>query len=138
MCTAPVMRSRVGGTCTVRKTLPSAVSSMPLLPERRCASSTSLSGSDATLSWVTSRCAPLSWLVTTTAARRAARSVFSALRMSRRNSIHLLDEHADRPAARQPDLPRGLVRDAELQRLRLAAIDHIERLGHDRAFDAAA
>src|SRR4051794_18019018 len=55
-----------------------------------------------------------------------------------RSSIHLLDEHPDRAAARQPDFPGGLVSDAEFNGLRLAALDHVERLGHDRAFDAAA
>src|SRR3954468_17149134 len=53
-------------------------------------------------------------------------------------SIHLLDEHPDRAAAGQPDFPGRLVGNAELDRLRLAARDHIERLGHHRALDAAA
>src|SRR6185295_20069846 len=53
-------------------------------------------------------------------------------------SVHLLDEHPDRAAARQADLPRSFVGDAEFQRLRLAALDHVERLSDDRALDAAA
>src|SRR5262249_43449997 len=43
MCTAPVMTSCEGGTCTVRKNLPFGVSAMPLLPRRMCFSITSLS-----------------------------------------------------------------------------------------------
>src|SRR5438105_13842776 len=140
MCTAPVITSLGDGTCTVKKTLPSGVSSMPLLPERKCFSSTPFSGSRAISFSVTRRCAPLSWLVTTIAARRAARSSLRALRMSRRKAslLHLLHEHPDGAAARQPDLPGGLVGDAELQRLRLAALDHVHRFGHHRALDAAA
>src|SRR5262249_21311719 len=101
----------------------------------------------------TSRCAPLSWLVTMMMARRAARS---SLRVFKRSSftktpprtrrkwippqplLHLFDEHPDLTAARQSDLPRGLVGDADLQRLRLAALDHVDRLGDHRSFDAAA
>src|SRR4051812_30102191 len=52
-------------------------------------------------------------------------------------SIHLLDEDADRAAARQAHLPRGLVCNAELERFRLAALDYVERLGHHRPLDAA-
>ena len=110
-------------------------------------------------------------LVTTTAARRAARSVFRALRMSSLIAVsdplvpakarkpsptsERLDSargsetqswhqstfstiHTDRAAAGEPDLPGGLVGDAEFERLRLAALDHVERLGHHRALDAAA
>jgi hypothetical protein len=77
MCTAPVMTSFGGGTCTVRKTLPSGVSSMPLLPERGAFSSiVGFSGSPPMSAAFTSRCSPLSWLVTTMtrAARGALRS----------------------------------------------------------------
>src|SRR6266446_3376995 len=49
-----------------------------------------------------------------------------------------LDKHLDGAAAGQADIPRGLVGDAEFEHLRLAAGDHIERLGDDRALDAAA
>src|SRR6185369_7394758 len=52
--------------------------------------------------------------------------------------VELLDVDADRSAARQPDLPGRLVGDAELERLRLAAFDHVDRFGHDRALDTAA
>src|SRR3954452_22900249 len=54
------------------------------------------------------------------------------------HSIHLFDEHPDRAAAGEPDLPGGLVGNAELDGLRLAARYHIERFGDDRALDAAA
>src|SRR5712671_3909848 len=52
--------------------------------------------------------------------------------------LHLLHIDADGAAAGEPDLPRGLVGNAEFERLRLAALDHVERLGHYRALDAAA
>src|SRR5499433_339219 len=52
--------------------------------------------------------------------------------------FHLLHIDADGAAAGQPDLPGGLVGDAEFERLRLAALDHVERFGHHRALDAAA
>src|SRR6516165_9498597 len=155
MCTAPVMTSCEGGTCTVRKTLPAGVSTIPLLPRRICFSMTSLSGSRATSPALTSRCSPLAISVTTTAARRAARSALRALRMSSfimaprtANScspfryspalFHLLHIDADGAAAGQPDLPGGLVGDTEFERLRLAALDHVERFGHHRALDATA
>src|SRR5258707_784878 len=139
MCTAPVMTSFGDGTWTVRNTLLSGVSSTPLLAERRCFSRNSLSGSLRMSANRTSRCAPLSWLVTTMTARRAVRSSFSVLRMSRRKGLlHLLDEHLDLAAAGQPDLPGGLVGDAELQGPRLAALDHVDGFGHHRALDAAA
>src|SRR5262245_5051676 len=54
------------------------------------------------------------------------------------SSLHLLHIDADRPAAGEADLPGGLVGDAEFERLGLAALDHVERLGDDRALDAAA
>src|SRR5260370_38421166 len=143
-----------GGTWTVRNTRPGLVSAMRLLPERSRCSSTSLSGSAATSAAFTSRCAPFSTSVTTIAARRAARSAFSAERISRRivfpessspgsraprgDLLDLLDQHADGAAAGEPDVPRGLVADAELRHLRLAALAHVERLGDDRALDAAA
>src|ERR1051326_5517618 len=91
MCSAPVMTSLVGGTCTLRKTRPSGESAGPLLPERSRAARISRKGSAATSAALTSRCAP-----------------------------------------------RGLVGDAELERLRLAALDHVERLGDHVALDAAA
>src|SRR5262245_18211450 len=140
MCTAPVMTRRGDGTCTVRKTLPCGVSAGPLLPERSRAASSSLSGSLATSAALTRRCSPVASLVTTITARRAARSALRPLRMSSfiGPSIHLLHVNADRAAARQADLPGRLVGDAELQRLRLAALDHVDRLGDHRAFDAAA
>src|SRR5262249_47159942 len=53
-------------------------------------------------------------------------------------SLHLLDVHADGAAAGESDLPGGLVGDAEFESLGLAALDHVKRLGHDRALDAAA
>ncbi len=52
--------------------------------------------------------------------------------------LDLLHVHPDGAAARQSDLPGGIVGDAEFERLGLAALDHVERLGHHRAFDAAA
>src|SRR5262249_20941818 len=140
MCTAPVITSFGGGTCTVRNTLPRGVSSVPLLPLRMRFSSTSASGSRATSAALTRRCSPVASLVTTMTARRAARSLLSTLRISSFTtpSLHLLHKHPDRPAAPEPDLPRGLVGDAEFQRLGLAALDHVERFGHPRALDAAA
>src|SRR5262245_13112644 len=131
MWTAPVTTMRGAGTCTVRKTLPCGVSSsMPLLPLRMCFSISSRSGSLATSAALTRRCSPVASLVTTTAARRALRSALSDLRMSSFTLLlHLLDVDADGAAAREPDLPGGLVGDAEFQRLRLAALDHVERLG---------
>src|SRR4051812_3797736 len=121
---------------------------MPLFAERMCFSITSLSGSLRMSAPLTSRCAPLSWLVTTTTVRRAPRSSFRAFRISsftpssseRRfaaDLFDLLDKHPDLAAARQPDLPGGLVGDAELQGPRLAALDHVHGFGHHRALDAA-
>src|SRR6516162_7143042 len=52
--------------------------------------------------------------------------------------FQLLHIDADGAAAGQPDLPCGLVGDTEFERLRLAALDHVERFGHHRALDAAA
>ena len=51
-------------------------------------------------------------------------------------SLHLLDVHPDRPAARQADLPGRVVGDP-IRASRFARIDHVDRLGHHRAFDAA-
>src|SRR5262249_49770163 len=148
--------------CTLRKTRPSGESAGPLLPERRRASRMSCRGSALTSAALTSRCAPLSALVTTMAPRRAARSALRAARMSRRIGIasyclsmilfgkpvstfrdhalliHFLDEDPDGAAARKPGAPSGLVGDAELERFRLAALDHVERLGDDVALDASA
>src|SRR5579863_6450940 len=130
---------------------------MPLLPVRRWSASTARSGSLATSAALTSRSLPLATSVTTITARRAARSVFRVFRsssfmaflyrhfrkpggarLSRMTLLHLLHENADFAAAGQPDLPGGLVGDAEFQHLRLPAFDHVERLGDHRAFDAAA
>src|SRR3954469_3841186 len=134
------MTRRGGGTCTVRNTRPSGVSCMPLLPVRRPSRSTSFNGSRSTSSALTSRSSPLSTLVTTIAARRAARSALRAERISSFTgpSLYLFDEHADGAAARQPDLPGGLVGDAEFQHLRLAVLDHVHGLGDHGALDAAA
>src|SRR5262245_51029329 len=52
--------------------------------------------------------------------------------------LHLLHIDPDRAAAGEPDLPGGLVGDAEFERLGLAALDHVERLGDHRALDTAA
>src|SRR5260370_26879771 len=134
MCTARLMTSCVGGTCTVRKSLPCGVSSMPLLPLRMCFSMRLLSGSRAASAALTRRCSPLATSVTTTAARRAARSVLRALRMSSfTSSFHFFQIHPDGAAEVEADLPGGLVGDADFERLGLAALDHVERLGHDRA-----
>src|SRR4051812_6846294 len=134
------MTSFGGGTCTVRKTRPCGVSSMPLLPLRMCFSSSALSGSPATSAAFTSRCSPVVVSVTTTAARRAARSAFNAERVSSFTaiSVQLFHKHSNGATTRQSNLPGGLVGDAEFKRLRLAAVDHVERLGHHRALDAAA
>ena len=51
---------------------------------------------------------------------------------------HLLDEDPNGAATRQADVPRRLVSHPELQHLRLAAVDDVDRFGHHRAFDAAA
>src|ERR1700681_2979750 len=126
---------------------------MPLLPMRRCFSRRSCSGSPATSARLTRRCAPLATSVTTIAARRAARSLLSVDKMASftfasrksaspdcasRASLDLLQIDPDGAAAGEPDLPGGLVGDAELERLGRAALDHVERLRHHRAFDAAA
>src|SRR5664280_683881 len=68
------MTSCGDGTCTVKNTRPCAVSSMPLFAMRRRFSSTSLSGARATSVAFASRCSPFATSVTTTTARRAARS----------------------------------------------------------------
>src|ERR1051326_3398587 len=143
MCTAPVMTSFVGGTCTLKNTRPSGESAGPLLPERSRASRISCSGSAATSAALTSRCAPLSALVTTMAPRRAARSAFRSRSISRRIDVScagalldLLHIDPDGAAAREAGAPGGFVGDAELERLRLAALDHVDRLGHHVALDA--
>src|SRR5271165_3674449 len=104
MCTAPVTMSRADGTWTVRNTRPCAVSSIPLLPLRRCASSTSRSGSAATSAAPTKRWVPVATSVTTIAARRAARSALSAWRMSRRIHEVLVVATNQTPTA---SIPRG-------------------------------
>src|SRR6516162_581400 len=139
MCTAPVMTRRLGGTCTATKNLPAGVSSTPLCPLRIRLSIAWRSGSRATSAAFTSRCSPVAISVTTTAARRAARSEFNARsRSSFMASVHLLHVNPNGAAAGQADLPGGLVGDTEFERLRLAALDDVERLGHHRAFDATA
>src|SRR6516162_2134240 len=55
---------------------------MPLLPVRKCSASVARSVSLPISAALTKRCMPLSTLVTTIAARRAARSALSAVRMS--------------------------------------------------------
>src|SRR5215470_15729404 len=138
MCTAPVMTRRGDGTWTVRNTLPCGVSAGPLLPLRSRCSSTSLSGSAATSACLTARCSPVASLVTTISARRAARSALMVRRMSSFIAlVDLLHVDADGAAAGQPDLPSGLVGDAEFERGRLAAFDHVDSFGNHRAFDAA-
>src|SRR5579872_3852582 len=119
---------------------------MPLLPVRKRSASTARNGSLPMSAALTKRCVPFSTLVITTAARRAARSAFNAVRISRfmisrgrrTDSLDLLHIDPDRAAARQADLPGRLVGDAEFKHFRFAAFDHIERLGNHGAFDAAA
>src|SRR5947199_10336997 len=53
-------------------------------------------------------------------------------------SFDALDKDLDLAAAGQPDLPGLLVADPEIEEARLAVADRFQRLGHDRAFDAAA
>src|SRR5215470_1027368 len=65
-------------------------------------------------------------------------SSYSPLAIRSPSLLHFLNEHPDRTAARQADLPGRLVGDTELQHFRFAAFDHIERLGNDRAFNTAA
>src|SRR5690606_14274605 len=52
--------------------------------------------------------------------------------------LHLFDQHADRTAAGQTDLPGRVVGNTEFQQARLAALDHVHRLGYHGALDAAA
>src|SRR5579859_667742 len=138
------MTSCGAGTCTVRKTRPSGLSTMPLLPVRKRSARNSRNGSLATSAALTRRSLPLATSVTTIAARRAARSVFKVLRRSsfivssRLCLVDLLHIDADGTAAGQPDFPGGLVGNAEFQHFRFAAVDHVECFGHHRAFDAAA
>ncbi len=51
--------------------------------------------------------------------------------------IYLLDIHANFAAAGKADPPCSFIGNAELERLRLAAFDHVDGLRHNRAFDAA-
>src|SRR5215831_12362812 len=67
----------------------------------------------------------------------SARRQFAA-RYSHRILLHLLHIDPDGAATGEPDLPGGLVGDAEFERLGRAALDHVERLGDDRALDTAA
>src|SRR5262249_40942743 len=139
------------------------------------------SGSMATSAPVTKRWAPDATSVMMTAARRAARSALSILRMLRRIGIplhltefvgaaernvptptlssmwherstawagaksaplpsflHFLHIDPDGAAARQADLPGGVVGNAEFQHLGLAAVDDVNGFGDHRAFDATA
>src|SRR5262245_37693924 len=139
MCTAPVMTSRGDGKWQVRNTLPCGVSAGPLFPLRSRASSTSFSGSAATSACLTTRCSPVASLVTTISARRAARSALMVRRMSSFiGLVDLLDVDPDGAAAGQPDLPVGLVGDADCERARLAGLDHVDGLGYHAAVAAAA
>src|SRR5215469_10694518 len=126
---------------------------MPLLPVRKCFSRSSRNGSLAISALLTSRCPPLSTSVTKIAARRAARSPLSAERRASFTSaswnwswpelpraclFDFLHVYPDGAAAGEPDLPSGLVGNAELERLGAARIDHVERLGDHGALHAAA
>src|SRR6266700_5093104 len=113
---------------------------MPLLPVRSCLASSARSGSAAMSAALTSRCSPLVVSVIRITGRRAARSALSWASVSSfmMSSPDLLDKDADGATAGQPDIPGGLVGDAEFQHLRLAAGDHVERLGDHGALDAAA
>src|SRR5271165_3349043 len=65
----------------------------------------------------------------------------SRLRRSHRAgaaSFDALDKDLDLAAAGEPDLPRLVVGDAEIEEARLAVADHVEPLGDNRAFDTAA
>src|SRR5215475_1893597 len=106
---------------------------------RSAFSSSARSGSAAKSLARASRCSPLAVSVTIMAGRRAARSALSSVRVSSFTALsYLLDEDTDGAAAGQTDIPGGLVGDAELQHFGLARSDHIQRLGHHGAFDAAA
>src|SRR5262249_38452865 len=106
---------------------------------RSALSSSLRSGSAAKSLALTSRCSPFSVSVTTMTGRRAARSAFSSASVANfTGSPHLLDKDADGAAAGEPDIPGGLVGDAEFEHLGLARGNHVQRLGHDRALDAAA
>src|SRR5688572_22252647 len=77
--------------------------------------------------------------------RRAAQATFGVQGLKGGNvhgflvaSAEPFDENLDAAAAGKTDPPRSLVGDAELQHLRLAGIDHVDRLGDDRALDATA
>src|SRR5579864_2318234 len=138
------MTSCGAGTWTVRKTRPSGLSTMPLLPVRKRSARNARNGSLATSAALTRRSLPLATSVTTIAARRAARSVLRVLRRSsfivslRLCLLDFLHVDPDGAAAGQADFPRGLVGDAEFQHFRFAAVDHVERFGHHGALDAAA
>src|SRR5262249_2540459 len=106
---------------------------------RSTLSSSTRKGSLAKSFAFTSRCSPFSVSVTTVTGRRAARSALSSFSVSSFTGLpHLLDKDADGAAAGQPDIPGGLVGDAELQHLRFSGRNHVERLGDDSALDAAA
>src|SRR6185295_4312010 len=103
---------------------------MPLLAIRRRLSRTSFKGSLATSPALTKRCSPLATSVTSTAARRAARSAFSACRTSSFTSAYFLHIDTNGAAAGQTNLPGGFICDAEFEHFRLAALDHVQRFGH--------
>src|SRR5262245_17857265 len=111
---------------------------MPLLAIRSRFSSTSFNGSFATSTAFTNRCSPLATSVTRIAARRADRSAFNACKTLSFTSAHLFNIYADGAATRQTYFPRRLISYAEFQHLWFSAVDHVNRLGHDCAFDTAA
>src|SRR4029077_17836783 len=51
--------------------------------------------------------------------------------------LELLDIDLDAPAAREAHAPSRFIRDAKLEHLRLAGLDHVHRLGDHLALDAA-
>src|SRR5262245_18400722 len=97
----------------------------------------SFNGSLVTAPALTSRCSPLATSVTSTTARRAARSAFSACRMSSFTSAYLLHIDTDGATAGQADLPSRFIGDAEFEHFRLAALDHIHCFGHHGPLNTA-
>src|SRR6185295_19958648 len=110
---------------------------MPLLAIRRRLSRTVFKGSLATSPALTKRCSPLATSVTSTAARRAARSAFSACRTSIFTSAYFLDVDTDGAATGQANFPCGFVGHAKFKHLWRAAFDHVHRFSHHGALDAA-
>src|SRR5262249_16449082 len=121
-----------------RKNRPCGVSSIPLLAMRRRLSRTSFKGSLATSPALTNRCSPLAISVTSTAARRAARSAFSACRTSNFPSPHFLPLNPDTPTTGEAHFSGRCRGDTEFEHPRFAVLDHIHRFGHYGALDAAA